>query len=240
MTDQTSHKAVPPTALWPPSLTRPAALSAAILAGLAAFSVMPLDLWVSRLFFHEGRGFPAASNPWVTWLRYLLWGASLGMVAASIAGLGLATCGRSWLQVPARLWGFILALYVSGPTLLVEVVVKRLWGRARPDSVHEFGGPHSFSLPTEFVDACARNCSFVSGEVSGATVLGLSLLAISRHLGLRGPARSAMLVVALTLPLTATLLRVTAGRHFLSDAVMAVLFMLLLGHVLSRVLRVRH
>ena len=44
------------------------------------------------------------------------------------------------LGVPVRSWGYILLLYALGPGLLVDGLLKRFWGRARPADVQTFGG----------------------------------------------------------------------------------------------------
>jgi lipid A 4'-phosphatase len=81
--------------------------------------------------------------------------------------------------------------------------------------------------------------SFVSGEVSGATVTALALLIIRSHLRrqLHKTVSILLLVAALLLPLAVALQRIAAGRHFLSDAVFAVLFSLLLATALSTLFR---
>jgi lipid A 4'-phosphatase len=122
---------------------------------------------------------------------------------------------------------------------MVELLTKPLWGRARPSQVAEFGGSLPFSPPNELVDFCTRNCAFVSGEVSGATVTALALLLIRVHLRgrLHKTASILLLAVAVCLPLAVALQRVAAGRHFMSDTVFAVLFTLLLALALSALLR---
>jgi hypothetical protein len=114
---------------------------------------------------------------------------------------------------------------------MVEMLTKPLWGRVRPAQVIEFGGSLQFSPPNEMVDFCARNCSFVSGEVSGATVTALALLLIRLHLlrTLYKIASIVLLAAALCLPLAVALQRIAAGRHFLSDTIFAMLFTLLLA-----------
>ena len=99
----------------------------------------------------------------------------------------------------------------------------------------EFGGSLHFSPPNELADFCTRNCSFVSGEVSGATVTALAILLIRFHLGKRMNKMVSilLLIVGLCLPLAVALQRIAAGRHFLSDTLFAALFTLLLALVLS-------
>lgn len=138
-----------------------------------------------------------------------------------------------------RAWGLILALYILGPGVMVEMLMKPLWGRVRPRQVIEFGGSQPFSPPNELVGSCTQNCSFVSGEVSGATVTALAILLMRGALKHRPHSRvsTLLLALALCLPLAVAVQRVAAGRHFLSDIVFAVLFTLLLALALSVPLR---
>ncbi|QLQ19882.1 MAG: phosphatase PAP2 family protein [Exiguobacterium profundum] len=64
--------------------------------------------------------------------------------------------------------GFVLAVYALGTGVLVHGLLKAYWGRARPAQVTEFGGIAAFTPPWLISQECTRNCSFVSGEVSGA------------------------------------------------------------------------
>ena len=58
---------------------------------------------------------------------------ALGALALWLATLAL----RGRTRVPARLWGFVVALYVLGPGLIVNALLKSYWGRARPAAVFE-------------------------------------------------------------------------------------------------------
>ena len=122
---------------------------------------------------------------------------------------------------------------------MVEMLTKPLMGPGRPSHVAEFGGSLPFSPPNELVELCTRNCSFVSGEVSGATVTAVALVILRLHLRhrLHKAVSILLLSVAWCLPPAVALQRVAAGRHFLSDTVFAVLFTVLLALALSVLLR---
>lgn len=214
-----------------------------IILAFTLFALFPqADLLVSAMFHRLGAGFPAEADVRFQILRASIWGSSQVMVALAMVGLAVNTLrGQATLDIPSRVWGFILCLYALGPGVLVELVTKPLWSRARPASTLAFGGNQPYSLPTEFVDYCSRNCSFVSGEVSGATALALSLILVIVCLSDRfSPLMRKMAVVsALNLPIASALQRIAAGRHFLSDAVLAILFTLLLALGLAVALRLQ-
>jgi lipid A 4'-phosphatase len=206
-----------------------------ILVCFAVFAIWPaIDLRVSQAFHDPTSGFVIAGNPLAEALRLAIWNAGIVVCIAAAFGTVMGLVGRT-VVLPTRAWGFILALYLLGPGLMVELVTKPLWGRPRPAQVAEFGGPLPFSPPNELADLCIRNCSFVSGEVSGAIVTAIALVVLRSHLMPRLSHRMPVLLLATAwfLPPAVALQRIAAGRHFLSDTVFAVLFTLLLVLVLT-------
>ena len=207
---------------------------AIVLAG-ATFAVFPrIDIGVSALFYQPRTGFPLADSATLESFRDLVWNLSIMMFVLSLAGLGFALAKRPLLSLGLRDWGFIALLYILGPILLVNGILKEHWGRARPAEVTEFGGAHSFTPPWLPSDQCATNCSFVSGEVSAAVVLAVAMMmlrpGLARHLP--GWGLKIWTLTALAIPLATILQRIVTGRHFLSDTLFATLFMLLAALVL--------
>ena len=75
---------------------------------------------------------------------------------------------------------FLLSSLIVGPGLLVNLVLKDNWGRPRPVMVGPFGGADPYVEVWKVTDFCARNCSFVSGEVSTAVWLTAIAFVIPR------------------------------------------------------------
>lgn len=210
-----------------------------ILFSFAVFAIWPeIDLRVSEAFHDPTSGFAIEGNPITEALRMAIWNAAILLCITAAFGTFTGIIGRAFV-LPPRAWGFILTLYILGPGFMVDMITKPLWGRARPAQVAEFGGPLDFSPPNELVDVCARNCSFVSGEVSGATATAVALMLLRLYLKHRVHKSVSTLLIAAAwcLPLAVALQRVAAGRHFLSDTVFAVLFTLLLALALSVLFR---
>ena len=199
-----------------------AALALAVLAASGLFATYPaLDIATSRLFY-DGSSFPIAGNPWVEGLRNaLIWAEDGGFVLVVIAGF-------------ARDWASLALIFLLGPGLIVNGLLKRLWGRARPFMTQDFGGEKHFGRAWEFADQCARNCSFVSGEAAGATALAISICVVLRANTDRMPAYLYQmgLGLALTLPLVTAWQRMAAGRHYLSDVVLGTLLVVLVAALL--------
>ena len=87
---------------------------------LLIFGIWPgIDLVVTG-YFHDANGFPVRSNAGIETLRNLLWDASLlipllALILAALAGW----LRRPVLALSARVWGFVLLLFLLGPGLLV-------------------------------------------------------------------------------------------------------------------------
>ena len=207
------------------------------LATFLLFGIWPgLDPWVSGLFFDTAKGlFPLAASGFLELLRNVIWNLSnVALLMALVFGI-YALLATPSPAVPGRVWGFVLALILLGPLLLVNGVLKAHWGRARPADTDVFGGPLPFSPPWELAGNCPSNCSFVSGEAAAVTCLAIILaLVLWNNVADK---RRLLLALAALVVLGAGL-RVLKGRHYLSDVVWSVLLMVTLAHVLALRLRV--
>ena len=211
----------------------------ALLVGLIGLTLVIFGLWpgidlaVSG-YFHDASGFPVKRNPWIEGLRNALWDASLLMPLLAAILLGRAF----WRKTATRFWGYILALFVIGPGLIVNAGFKAHWGRARPSQITEFGGAAHFTPAWEISDQCAKNCSFVSGEGAGATALAIALLLILyrfRH-RIAAPLYRAGQGGTLMMLGFVGWQRIAAGGHFLSDVVLSMLLVALIAAVLARLM----
>lgn len=210
----------------------------AVLA-VAVFSLWPsIDLAVSSLFFRTGQGFALAQVPLLEILRDIVWNLSLVVVTVAVIGLAVALAGRPFPWLGLRQGLFIVALYLIGPALVVDGLLKRFWGRARPANIVEFGGTRQFTPPLFPADQCAQNCSFVSGEGAAATALAIALAVLApavRHAAPRWGYRL-YLAAAVIIPPIGIALRLMLGRHFLSDTIFAMVIVSGIALVLSRLL----
>lgn len=221
-----------------PSLLIPSLLGL-VAATFAAFALWPgLDLIVTGAFF-DGSTFPVALDHRAESVRLIIWDIAI-LVALASAGFAMASLWlrRPLLNLSTRLWGVIVLTFVLGPGLLVNGILKRQWGRARPADIQDFGGKAQFTPPHDITDQCAANCSFVSGESAGAMALAVALwliLGAQRSWLPTGLLRLGQALV-IALPLVTGLQRIAAGRHFLSDVVLASLFVALIAAILARFL----
>ncbi len=205
----------------------------------AIFALWPrIDLVVSGAFFTPGEGFTLSRSLPIEILRELVWSVSILVVLAAAAAFVAALAGRPFRALDLRHSAFILSLYLLGPALLVDGILKRFWGRARPANVEAFGGTSHFTPPWLPAQECPGNCSFVSGEGAAATALAISLavLAPAVRRMVPGWAYRTYLALAVIVPATGLALRVMLGRHFLSDTVFAMIFVSGIALILARLL----
>lgn len=212
-------------------------LSAMAAVVFVIFGAWPgLDLWVSGLFFASKTGFDGfASSGW-NQLRLAIWRLSELVLALSIlAYLTQLLVPFPLLRATRRLSGFAALLYLLGPGLLVDVLLKPFWGRARPAQVSEFGGTLAFSPPHVLSHQCTSNCSFVAGEMAGAVALAVVLFLVLDRMKGRISLSHRRIVQGLILlvPLFVGVQRIAAGRHFLSDVLLSTIFVLLCAVLLK-------
>lgn len=193
------------------------AIAAAVLT-LIVFRLFPgLDLATSELFYRGQNRF-AAATPSGEVLRRIFSSVPTVIVLVMI-GLRVARrlgAGKVWAPTWRGL-AFVIVSLILGPGLLVNVVLKDHSHRPRPVQTEVFGGALAFRPVGSFDGACARNCSFVSGEGSWSfSTLAPALLAPASF-------QPAALMAALCFGAAASLLRLAFGGHYLSDTIMAAL-----------------
>lgn len=210
-------------------------LLAGWLAAIALFRGAPsVDLDITRLFWSAGQGFARVDSALWNFMRAAIWDAAivLFLFAAYATVRGLLT-GRPVAGMVVAPWGYLATLFIAAPGVVVNGWLKAQSGRARPANVAEFGGTQHFTPAGQFADQCSGNCSFVSGEVSAAVVLGVALWLVAASLHrLESWQRLYLRVAGLFFPGFIMVQRVVTGRHFPSDTVFAALVTLSLGWML--------
>ncbi len=107
---------------------------------------------------------------------------------------------------------FIFSSVVFNLIIIVNVLLKGFWGRARPNDILELGGSDSFSAWFQFSDACNANCSFVSGDASvGFSLIVLYLITKNRL----------FFWLSLLSGIILGAVRISEGGHFFSDILMS-------------------
>jgi membrane-associated PAP2 superfamily phosphatase len=202
-----------------------------ILTAVAAvvFVAFPgIDLWFSTLFWDGSRGF-FLKEAWWAEATYEL----IPKLVPVITAAALLTLAHNLIRkrplgqfTNRRVLYLVLALAL-GPGLVVNVVFKDHWGRARPRDVAEFGGNDRFTPAFVISDECDRNCSFVAGHPSVLFWLASVAFVVRRR-------RRLWFATAAGLGALAGLARIVQGAHFLSDVVFSGLFVFAVCYLLAR------
>ncbi|MDA8231411.1 MAG: phosphatase PAP2 family protein [Magnetospirillum sp.] len=186
-----------------------------LILAVVAFTAFPgIDLAVTRVFYRSHLGFFLYTIPVI---RFVHDAVPPLTVALSIF-LVLATGWSAWtrravLGLSWRKLAYLLMVLAVGPGLLVNVVFKEHWGRARPSQVVEFGGTKTFSPALAISDQCHGNCSFVSGHAA----MGFYPVALAFVIGRRR--RVLATAGGILLGGAVGAVRIMEGGHFLSDVV---------------------
>lgn len=205
----------------------------------AIFASLPtLDLWVSALFFDPDHGFWISRLRPLKLLRDILRNSVWLLALPALAMILLIWLRGRPTRLGAKPWIFTSACLALGPGLLVNMLLKDHWGRARPADITYFGGAARFTPAFQITDQCGRNCSFTSGEAASVGMTALVLIVLF------WPRASHRARIALTCGLGGTALlasglRIAMGRHFLSDVVFSWLFCALILTCLYQLMSMR-
>ncbi len=196
---------------------------ASIFAAYALFSANPeLDLQVSYYFQFGEQRFILGSVPAVSIARrVMMYGFAVFYICVVVFGLMAWRNAKPVLHLQWHKWMFAGLCGLAGPTLLVNVILKANWGRARPLQTLELGGNLEFTSFWVWTDQCPANCSFVSGEVATAVMIPVSLALVSAKM------RPTLYLAAILACAFDGYLRIAQGAHYLSDAFMTLPLMLI-------------
>jgi lipid A 4'-phosphatase len=106
--------------------------------------------------------------------------------------------------------------------LMVNILLKDMWGRARPNDILELGGENVFTPWYNFSQECFKNCSFVSGDAA----VGFSIIIfyfITK--------KKIFFWLALFLGGILSITRILEGGHFFSDVWFAGFFIFTLSFI---------
>ena len=94
--------------------------------------------------------------------------------------------------------------------IIINLILKNFWGRARPEDVLIFNGNKAFTPWYQISKGCETNCSFVSGDASvGFAIIILYFITKNNF----------YLYSSLVFGSSLGIIRIMAGGHFFSDVV---------------------
>jgi membrane-associated PAP2 superfamily phosphatase len=176
------------------------------------------DIAFSQMFFEKGRFIASDDHVYVLIRTFSMWVPRAVVAFAVFSVLKKFFFPRSLMPMRGRSAVFLIVTIIAGPLLLVNVGFKDHYGRPRPVQVTEFGGKDAFVPWWEPGGACPRNCSFVSGEGSGAFWM------IAPAALVPAPWTGIAYAGAIAFGVGISLLRVAFGGHFFTDVFFAAVF----------------
>ncbi len=198
-------------------------LACFLMASLLLVAFAGVDIYISRLFFDDG--FYLADQAWTTLLHESVgWFVVVSMV--SVVGMLVFNCfsKRNSFGVDGKKVLYLFLVLILGAGLIVNVILKDNFGRARPRDIEEFGGSKHFTPAFVITSGCDRNCSFSSGDGAGAFFSLALAVALSR--------KRAMAAAAVGFGILVSFSRIASGAHFFSDTVVSFFVMLVVTDVL--------
>jgi lipid A 4'-phosphatase len=205
-----------------------ATLALLVLAA-GVFALWPeLDRDVAELFYRQGQGFLGHGGVWGPARGFFNVAPFVFLAVSAIFYL----CRRFGFPAPCaptgRALAFLIVTMIVGPGLVVNLGLKDHAHRPRPTQTQDYGGPYEFRPWYRFDGGCKKNCSFVSGEASeGFWMIAPASLAPP-------PIRPLAIAAAIIFGAAASLLRVAAGGHYLSDVILAALITLIIIQIAYR------
>ena len=173
------------------------------------------DIRFSMLFYDPVSRFYLADAPFCRWIYKSVEIMTIGWVVLAVLLLA-----RLWIRkkilfgLSAKHLTYLLAALAIGPGLMVNLVLKDNWGRARPYDVIQFGGTSAFTPAFVMSSECHHNCAFVSGHAAmGFYFIAFGFLCQRR--------RSLVFLFAGIYGAVVGMVRILQGGHFLSDVVFA-------------------
>jgi lipid A 4'-phosphatase len=198
--------------------------------GALFLSYPELDIIVARQFYLAPHNFTLSDTPIGAFFSR---GIEILMLVTGVLLLAalavVAIRRRPLLGLNARTLVYLILSYAIGPGLVVNLILKNHWGRARPIDISAFGGQSRFSPALLISDQCDHNCAFVSGDASVAFAFLAFALILPRW---RIPAIAGALLFGAGIGA----IRMMQGAHFISDVIFAGIFTALVVLVLKYVL----
>lgn len=195
-----------------------------VVAGLIFMLHPGLDIAISRSFLNaNGKFWMARSDFWQGLRELFMRGFTIWYIVIVLSGVLALRVRKPVLSLDWQRWLYLGVCSLIGPLLLVNIILKEMWGRWRPREIVELGGQESFTSVLNAGGSCFDNCSFVSGEVASMVMIFMALALATRHW------RPIHYALAVLLGALEAFIRVGQGGHFTSDAIFAGVLMALVA-----------
>lgn len=190
---------------------------AALIFITVPFWIFDIDIKVQSLLYDPVlKNWKFGDNPFVIMLyKYgTLIPLALGAIAAAAAGASFFVSGFERNRKPALLFLFV---FLVGPGLFVNVILKGYTGSPRPREIVEFGGKWQYTKPLA-LGTPGKGHSFPCGHASAGFMVAVMYFYL-RHRN--KSAANKVLIAGVSYGALMGFGRMAQGAHFLSDVIWA-------------------
>ncbi|OPZ66249.1 MAG: PAP2 superfamily protein [Candidatus Aerophobetes bacterium ADurb.Bin490] len=190
---------------------------AALIVITVPFWIFDIDIKIQSLLYDPVlKNWKFGDNPFVLFLyKYgTLVPLALGIIAAAAAGASFFVSGFERNRKPALLFLFV---FLVGPGLIVNVILKGYTGSPRPREIVEFGGKWQYTKPL-VLGTPGKGHSFPCGHASAGFMIAVMYFYL-RHRD--KSTANKVLIAGVSYGALMGFGRMAQGAHFLSDVIWA-------------------
>lgn len=203
-----------------------------VITGLL-FYYLPIDIYVSNLFFNMHSGFFYKANSYLVFMHGLVY----AIMTTMCATLGLIILYRFYRIRSFNYRDYLKPLYILlaclvGPGLIVNTLIKEHSTRPRPSQTIVFNGAEPYSPPFSLHGNCLTNCSFVSGHASVGFVFYAFAFVQNK------PRRRRIFIwLGTFLGCIFGLGRIMQGAHYMSDIIFSGVTVFITCYLLAKIMK---
>jgi len=202
-------------------------LTISILIAIIFILFPQIDLWISAIFFKDNTFF-LQNDPIVLFIfnsaYYIGQPLIIVLLLLLVVQYGFK---KEVFSLKRKDILYISLVALIGVVLIVNIIFKDSWDRARPYTIKEFGGTKEFTPAFIISNQCEDNCSFTCGHASfGYFFLAFWFVYKKRWL----------FYFAITYGTILGLGRIIQGNHFLSDVVFSFVFIYIVAYFLHYIM----
>ncbi len=198
-------------------LQRSLAVSVALLSASALVRATGFDQQLALTIYRQGSDWPLQYLPGAHVLNECGEWPALVLAATSLVWL-LASLLRGGARPHLRPLVFLVLLFLIGPGLVINTLLKDQWGRPRPRQTVQCGGQQEF-MPVLGMPRQEGGGSFPCGHAGAATYLAAPYFVLRRK---RRRLARTVLLSAGVYALAVGIARLLAGGHYFSDVLWAI------------------
>lgn len=177
---------------------------------IALYFFPDLDLAASRIFYEEDQGFIYAHHPIIIGIFNIVHPLCVGF-ALCLLCYAIYFYKHKNLKKSLLYFALFFSLLCSAG-LIVNVILKENFARARPKEIREFNGEKKFSKAFIISNQCQTNCSFSSGHAAaGFTLASIAIVFANPY------AQIIIYNLGILFGIIVGIGRLMQGGHFLSD-----------------------